>query len=486
MILLDNFNSIQNYIDKKIIISGFIQNIRNLKNFVFIVIRRNHELIQCILKNTELLNNKHLTIESTIKITGYLKLRNQKNINNYQKLGKYEIEIIDIDIIKLSLPLPFSIHNAKDVSLEIRERYRFLDLRNSEVLNTLKTRIKAIKITREFFDNLEFLEINTPILTCISQDGANNYIVKSRRFDNKYYALTQSPQLYKQIIMCSDIEKYYQIAPCFRDEESRSNRLCTEFTQIDMEMKISDIDDIIKIIISYIKCLIQKLKGSILKIYKFDYLEVINKYTTDQIDIRVWNKFNIKKHENHLSLNNLDNIYKELKNTFSDIRIINNDEIIIDTNSDQKNSLLMHLSNLYNQKYNTNNEHCIIVIYNYPFYEIDNYGNQTFKHNPFSKTFIKNNNVYAYQYDIIMDAQEIAGGSIREADINKLKKYINDSNIVNFIDMYNYGYIEHGGFALGLERFLSVLFNKPIENFIPFFTMKNGSTNLISAPNKLT
>lgn len=145
----------------------------------------------------------------------------------------------------------------------------------------------------------------------------------------------------------------------------------------------------------------------------------------------------------------------------------------------------MYLSNIYNQEYNNSNEHCIVIVYNYPFYEINNEGENVFRHNPFSKTFIKNGNIYAYQYDIIMDSQEIAGGSIRETDTKKLYSYINDKSISNFIDMYNYGYIEHGGFALGLERFLSILFNKPIENFIPFFTMKNGSSNLIIAPNEL-
>lgn len=313
MILLENFNYISRYIDKKITIEGFIQNIRNLKNFMFIILRRNHKLIQCILKDKDIINNINLTIESSIRIIGNLKMRTKNTINYQQEFGMYEIEILNITIIKLSNILPFQIQNSHNNSMDIRERFRFLDLRNPNSLKMLKYRIEAIKITRRFFDNLDFLEINTPILTCISQDGANSYIVKSRKYKNKYYALSQSPQLYKQIIMCSDIERYYQISPCFRDEESRSNRLCTEFTQIDVEMKVSNINDIIDIIIDYIKNLISNLNDSKLEIYKFDYLDILKEYSTDQVDIRVWKKFEINKYDNYISFINLNNIYKDLK-----------------------------------------------------------------------------------------------------------------------------------------------------------------------------
>ena len=446
---------------------------------------RNQKLIQCVCKDREIFNKHNLTLESSVIISGFLKLRSENNINNNQEFGKYEIHITNIEVIKISPELPFQIQNSQSNSLEIREKFRFLDLRNPDSLKLLLYRIEAIKITREFFESRNFLEINTPIMTCVSQDGANSYIVKSRRYTDKFYALSQSPQLYKQIIMCSDIERYYQIAPCFRDEESRSNRLCTEFTQVDVEMKASDMHTIIDILLEYIETLIKKLTNSKLYINKFDYLEILNTYSTDQVDIRVWEKFNIKRKNNCLIFDNTSDMYKELKNTFSDIRL-KNGEIIIDANSNQKNSLLMHLSNRYNSLYNYNNSHCITVVYNYPFYEVDESGNKVFKHNPFSKTFKKNGHVYAYQYDVILDAQEIAGGSIRETDINKLSSYIKDNTITNFIDMYKYGYIEHGGFALGLERFLGVLFNKSIENFIPFFTLKNGNSSLVIAPNKLS
>lgn len=484
MILLYNFSEIPNYIDKKIKIEGFIKSIRNLKNFVFIILRRNQKLVQCICKDMQVFNKQSLTLESSIIITGYVKLRSENNINNNQDLGKYEIYTTDIKIIKISPELPFQIQNSQINSLEIREKFRFLDLRNPDSIKLLLYRIEAIKITRKFFESLDFLEINTPIMTCVSQDGANSYIVKSRRYSDKYYALSQSPQLYKQIIMCSDIERYYQIAPCFRDEESRSNRLCTEFTQVDVEMKASNIDEVIDILLEYIIKLINGLTGSKIDIYRFDYLDMLSKYSTDQVDMRVWTKFNIRKNNNYLIFDNISNMYKDLKNTFSDIRL-KDKEIIIDINSNQKNSLLMHLSNIYNNLYNSNNSHCIIFVYNYPFYETDDTGNKVFKHNPFSKTFNRYGHLYAYQYDVIMDAQEIAGGSIRETDIEKLNTYIKDNTIVNFIEMYEYGFIEHGGFALGLERFLSILFNKPIENFIPFFTLKSGTSNLIIAPNKL-
>lgn len=484
MILLDNFMDIPVYIDKEIEIVGFVSSIRNLKNFVFIILRRNNKLIQCICKDISIFDNNMPSIESTVKITGYVNLRSQNTINNNQDLGKYEIKVNKIDIISKSKPLPFPIHHSQNNSADLRERFRFLDLRNNISLALLHTRIKAIKLTRQFFENMGFLEINTPILTGITQDGANNYIVKSRRYKDKFYALAQSPQLYKQILMCSDIEKYYQIAPCFRDEESRSNRLCTEFTQIDIEMKADNMNIITDIIINYIKFLSQELLGKNIQVKQMNYSDIINQYSTDQVDLRVWNKFNIRKHNNCLAFSNIDNIYKELKNTFCDIRLCK-DEILIDVNSNQKNSLLMHLSNVYNNMYNTDNTHFVTVVYNYPFYEIDDNGEQVFKHNPFSKTFISNNNVYAYQYDIIMDAQEIAGGSLRETNVEKLKNYIQDNSIVNFIDMYNYGFIEHGGFALGLERFLSILYNKPIENFVPFFTSKNGSSSLVISPNSL-
>ena len=228
---------------KEIRIAGWIEQIRNLgTNLMFLLIRDETGTVQVICNNPEKFNG--VTRESTITLSGKIVKRTKEMVNHNMKTGDIEIELISFEILgKCAATLPFEINHPENASEETRLKYRYLDLRNEKHHNTVLFRSKVIDYIRSLMKEMGFTEIATPIITTSSPEGARDFVIPSRNYKGKFYALPQAPQIYKQLLMVSGFNKYFQIAPCFRDEDCRADRTL-EFYQLDLEMSFATEEDV--------------------------------------------------------------------------------------------------------------------------------------------------------------------------------------------------------------------------------------------------
>ena len=213
-----------NEIGKEIRLAGWVNSIRNLGSLLFITLRDETGIIQLISEDVD----KYINInrESTITITGTVRARTKDMVNPNMKTGEVEVLITSLEVLgECENILPFEISRSKESTEDTRLKYRYLDLRNEEVHNNILFRSKVIDFIRTTMKSMDFTEIQTPIITATSPEGARDFIVPSRKFKGKFYALPQAPQIFKQLLMVSGFNKYFQIAPCFRDEDPRSDRL---------------------------------------------------------------------------------------------------------------------------------------------------------------------------------------------------------------------------------------------------------------------
>ena len=266
---------------------GWVQKVRDLGGLLFIDLRDRSGIIQIVVAPSNKCYEEALKLknEYVIKVKGKVLERTNKNKN--LKTGEIELELEDLEILNTSLELPFSIGENPNTSDETRLKYRYLDLRRDEIKDKLIIRSKVCNIVRNFFHNNQFIEVETPILCKSTPEGARDYLVPSRVNQGRFYALPQSPQLFKQLLMIGGIERYYQIARCFRDEDLRADRQ-PEFTQIDMEMSFVNEDDIISINEKLLKEIFREIKGIDLKLPlpRMKYDEAIRDYGSDKPDLR--------------------------------------------------------------------------------------------------------------------------------------------------------------------------------------------------------
>ena len=224
-------------------VCGWIDTIRNLGSLVFIWLRDESGIVQLISKDVETYSK--LNRESTVTVTGKVNARVEDMINKNMKTGEIEIEIDTLEVLgDVYNTLPFEVKTSKTSSEETRLKYRYLDLRNKEVHDGIVFRTNVVDFIRKTMKDMKFTEIQTPILTASSPEGARDFIVPSRKYKGKFYALPQAPQIFKQLLMCSGFNRYFQIAPCFRDEDPRSDRLYGEFYQLDLEMSFATDEDV--------------------------------------------------------------------------------------------------------------------------------------------------------------------------------------------------------------------------------------------------
>ncbi|WDE42148.1 aspartate--tRNA ligase [Candidatus Karelsulcia muelleri] len=299
-----------NNIGQYVILSGWIHNIRNFGYFSFLDLRDRFGITQLKINN-QIYNTSVISNESIITIKGTVLERSKINENLYT--GKIEVLVNKIKVLNDSKKIPIIIANKKN-NESIRLKYRYLDLRSELLTNNIIMRNKTYIEIRKYLLNCSFLEIDTPILSVPTSEGARNFTVKYR-FDQKYsYSLSQSPQIFKQLLMIGGFDKYFQFAKCFRDEDFRRNRQI-EFTQLDCEMSFINSDEILKIFERLIIILIKKLNGeNIKRIKRITYKEAIEKYGTDKPDTRYSLKFtNITK----LVFNDKINIVKQKKETIA-------------------------------------------------------------------------------------------------------------------------------------------------------------------------
>ncbi len=274
-------------IGKKVKIAGWVENIRDHGGVIFVDIRDEKGTVQVVSNDDSIFDG--LTKESTVTIEGIVRKRDEDDYNLKIATGTVEILISSLTILgKSKNVLPFEIITSKEVSEEVRLKYRYLDLRNPKVHDNVVFRSQVIKFLREKMEKLGFLEIQTPILTASSPEGARDFIVPSRKFKGKFYALPQAPQIFKQLLMCSGFDKYFQIAPCFRDEDARSDRVYGEFYQLDFEMSFVTEEDVLKIGEEIFYEAFKKFgtKEISKPFRRLTYKEAIDKYGTDKPDLR--------------------------------------------------------------------------------------------------------------------------------------------------------------------------------------------------------
>ena len=275
-------------LDKKVTLAGFVSTIRDHGGVMFVDLRDHYGTTQIVVHDDAML--KGVSKETVIKVTGTVVKRDEETINKKIATGEIEVVIDSLELLSdTAKVLPFEVDESKKVSEDVRLKYRFLDLRNPKVHENIITRSKAFNFLRNKMQELGFLEIQTPILTSSSPEGARDFIIPSRKHKGKFYALPQAPQQFKQLLMASGFDKYFQLAPCFRDEDGRADRLVGEFYQLDMEMAFADQEDIMKVAEDVFPAFFKEFgKRRVTEGHfkRIPYNEAMLKYGTDKPDLR--------------------------------------------------------------------------------------------------------------------------------------------------------------------------------------------------------
>jgi len=413
-------------------------------NFTFIDLRDRYGKVQGIIdkKSADFLESKRVTTESCIQIEGEIKSRPKGTENKDLVSGKVEIAISNLKILTLASPLPFEL-TKDDVNEDLRLKYRYLDIRRTVMTKNLELRHKIINFIRNYLDEKQFLEVTTPMLTKSTPEGARDFIVPSRLHPGKFYALPQSPQQYKQLLMVAGIDKYFQIAACFRDEDARADRSPGEFYQLDMEMSFVEQKDILDLvedmILKLVKELLPSKKLTFQKIPRLTYDEVMKKYGTDKPDLR-----KDKNDPNELAF-----------------------AWVIDFPLFEEEKANGHYAPMHH-------------MFTQPKAEDLKYLNEKDAHK-----------VKAYQHDLVLNGFEVGGGSIRIHDPEMQKKIFDligfsekqKQYFEHMLTAFQYGVPPHGGIAPGIDRLIMVLLGQPsLREVIAFPKNKEAKDVLMDAP----
>jgi aspartyl-tRNA synthetase len=428
---------------KEVTLCGWVATRRDHGKLIFIDIRDRYGLTQVVFNPQECPADIYkeagqLRNEFVIKVKGQVNARPPGTINPKLVTGEIEILAKELEILNPSLTPPFEIEEELDVSEEMRLKYRYLDLRRKKIFDNLVLRSELYKVIRKFLDSQGFIECETPILTKSTPEGARDYLVPSRLNPGSFYALPQSPQLFKQILMVAGIEKYYQIAKCFRDEDLRSDRQ-PEFTQLDLEMSFVNEEDIFSLNEQLMEQIFKELKGIEIKIPfpRINYSEAQAKYNTDKPDLR-----------------------KGLNSEFAFVWI--KDFPLFKYNEEEKR---------------WESEH-------HPFTAPCQQDLGILESNP--------EKVKSRSYDLVLNGTEIGSGSIRiynqelQERVFKLigiNKGQAQERFGFLLEAFQFGAPPHGGIAFGLDRLLVILAKEEsIREVITFPKTSQGICPLTSAP----
>lgn len=305
------------HLNEKVTLYGWVSKKRNLGGLIFIDLRDRSGIVQLMIKPENEFYNLAETLknEYVIKVDGIVKERESKN--SKLKTGDIEIDVTNLEVINTSAETPFPITDDVTALEDTRLKYRYLDLRRPILMNNFVIRHKITMAVRNFFDQNDFLEIETPILGKSTPEGARDYLVPSRVNNGKFYALPQSPQLFKQLLMISGVERYFQIAKCFRDEDLRADRQ-PEFTQVDVEMSFVDENDVMTIGENLVKYVFDKVIGYEVKLplMRMKYVDAIEKYGSDKPDLRF-----------DMEINDITNVFNNTNIEFIKKAIENNEVV---------------------------------------------------------------------------------------------------------------------------------------------------------------
>ena len=315
-------------IGKEVRIAGFVENIRDHGGVIFVDIRDNTGVIQVVSNDDSIFDG--ITRESSITILGTIRKRGEYDYNDHISTGTIELLVTDLEVLgRANNVLPFEVMTSHEVGEDVRLKYRYLDLRNPKVKNNIIFRSQVIDFLRSLMKKEGFLEIQTPILTASSPEGARDFIVPSRKFHGKFYALPQAPQQFKQLLMCGGFDKYFQIAPCFRDEDARNDRVYGEFYQLDFEMSFVGEEEVLKVGEKIFSETFKKFgngkKISSTPFERISYRDSMERFGTDKPDLR-----------NPLELVDLTDVFEET--TFRPFRGVTVKGIVVPDIANKSNS----------------------------------------------------------------------------------------------------------------------------------------------------
>lgn len=430
-------------------LDGWVKTKRDHGKIIFVDLRDRSGLVQIFFQTKAnpaiFATAKRLNVEDVIKIEGVVKPRPEETVNQNLATGKVEIEAQKIEVLSKAKTLPFPIDtDGSEINEELRLKYRYLDLRRPRLTKNIRLRSRFIQKVREFLFGQDFCEVETPLLTKSTPEGARDFLVPSRLQPGKFYALPQSPQQYKQLLMVAGFERYFQIARCLRDEDLRADR-GFEHTQVDIEMSFVERADVMNLVENLAVTVIEALGGKILQkpFPVFSYQEALKKFGADKFDLR--------------------------------------------TPEQIKQGL-----------------HAFAWVVDFPFFEKDKTGQWTFTHNPFSEpvpedkeAFLKGEieKIKTNQYDLVWNGYEAGGGSIRSSDPKILAKVFNvlgysqketQEKFGHLLEAFTYGAPPHGGIALGIDRWIMCLRGeKSIKDVQAFPQTSLGTTSVMDAPSEV-
>lgn len=559
----------EEHVGKTFNVMGWVQRKRNLGGLIFIDLRDREGILQVVfgeeINKDAFIKADKVKPEYCIAITGVLVERQSKNPN--MPTGMVELKGEDIKVLSESETPPIYIKDDLDASEAIRLKYRYLDLRRSDMQRIFKIRHKAAKAIRDFLDKEEFLEVETPMLTKSTPEGARDYLVPSRNYPGMFYALPQSPQLFKQLLMVSGFDRYFQIVKCFRDEDLRANRQ-PEFTQVDLEMSFVEEDDIMDLNERLIKHVFNEVLGVEVKtpIERMPYSDAMNKYGSDKPDLRfglqihditsvvkecdfkvfkdaignggsvraialeggasmgrkdidrlgefvktykakglAWIQYKEEEIKSpiakFLKEEELQNILKEVGASVGDLVLI-----VADKNSivlQSLGALRLELAKKFDL-IKDKNEFRFVWVTDFPLLEYDEEEGRYFAaHHPFTMPKDEDlkyletepGRVRAKAYDIVLNGEELGGGSIRIHDTATQERmfsalgFTKESAWERFgflLEAFKFGPPPHGGLAFGFDRMVMFLSGTDnIKDVIAFPKNQNAFCPLTEAPNNV-
>ncbi len=431
---------------KEVELAGWVSARRDHGKLIFIDLRDRSGTAQIVL-TSKIPGATDLRLEYVVRIKGIVQKRPLAMVNAKIPTGRHEVGAVSLEVLNAAEAMPISVDtDGLEIKEETRLAYRYLDLRRERLRKNLEFRHRTIKFIRNFLSDKNFVEVETPILTKSTPEGARDYLVPSRLYNGKFYALPQSPQQYKQLLMVGGLERYFQIARCFRDEDTRGDRQ-PEFTQLDLEMSFVEQEEVMQLneelLIALIKACAPEKEIQEIPFPRMSYKDAMEKYKTDRPDIRKG-----KNNPNLLAF-------------------------------------------------------CWVI--DFPFFEQSDKGGWTFTHNPFSgpkPEFMadlladKNiPNILTTQYDIVLNGYEVGGGSIRNHQPSALKAVFRimgftdariQANFGHMLEALSYGAPPHGGIAWGLDRLLMILRNEPnIREVIAFPKTGDAVDPMMKSPSEV-
>ncbi len=438
---------------KEVLIKGWVNNRRNMGKVAFLDMRDRSGIVQVVAVPAELDEASAALLgdvrsEFVLAITGEVKARGEKQINPDMATGTIEILAKKIEIVSKSAPLPFELDkDTSNIDEKVRMEYRYLDLRTERLQRNIRMRSEFVRLCREFLNTSGFVDVETPLLTQSTPEGSRDFLVPARLQPGKFFALPQSPQQYKQLLMVAGMERYYQMPRCLRDEDPRADR-GFEHTQVDLEMSFVEQEDVMNLVEEMVTTTVEKLGYTVKEKPwpRISYKESMEKYGDDKFDLR--------------------------------------------TEEEKKDGKTLAYA----------------WVVDFPFFEKDEKsGNWTFTHNPFSQPlpeYLEDHlagknveNILTSQYDMVCNGYEAGGGSIRAHDPEVLRATYKimgysdeeiEKSVGHMLKAFSFGTPPHGGIALGVERNIMNLTGETYLREVQAFPMTgSGNTAVMDAPSEL-